>query len=120
VLYSTGGRRVEEMIRLAADSAENLALRADLLRAAEHIESGGSMAEAFSAVGCIPLGYRATIVAGEEAGKLEAAFDRVCRESGEAVVSLLASFQPLFFRIIGAAVITSISGTIWSLSGLRH
>ena len=31
VLYSTGGRRVEEMIRLAADSAENLALRADFL-----------------------------------------------------------------------------------------
>jgi type IV pilus assembly protein PilC len=120
VLYSTGGRRVEEMIRLAADSAESLALRADLLHAAEVIESGGSMADAFSAVVCIPLSYRATIVAGEQAGKLEDAFDSICRESGEAVISLLAGFQPLFFRIVAGAVILSIIGTIQSLASLRH
>ena len=58
VLYSTGGRRVEEMIRLAADSADNIALRADFFRAAERIESGHSIAEAFSAVASVPLGYR--------------------------------------------------------------
>jgi type II secretory pathway component PulF len=119
VLYSTGGRRVEEMIRLAADSAENPVLRSDFLRAAERIESGGSMAESFSAVPSIPLTYRATILAGEEAGKLGDAFDSICRESGEAVVSLLAGFQPLFFRVIAGAVIASISGTIWTLSSLR-
>ena len=119
VLYSTGGRRVEEMIRLAADSAENLALRADFLRAAEVIESGGSIGEAFSAVASLPIGYQATIVAGEEAGKLDAAFDSICRESGEAVVSLLAGFQPLFFRIVAGAVIFSIVLTIRSLAFLR-
>jgi type II secretory pathway component PulF len=120
VLYSTGGRRVEEMIRLAADSAENLALRADLVRAAELIESGDSIGEAFSAVACIPLTYRATITAGEEAGKLEDAFDSICRESSEAVISLLAAFQPLYFRVIGGMVIMSIIGTFLSLSALRH
>ena len=69
VLYSTGGRRVEEMIRLAADSAENLALRADFLRAAEIIESGGSIGEAFSAVASIPLGYQGDHRGGRGSGK---------------------------------------------------
>ncbi|MFZ1137474.1 MAG: type II secretion system F family protein, partial [Candidatus Korobacteraceae bacterium] len=115
LLYSTGGRRVEEMIRLAADSAGNSALRADFLRAAAVIESGGTISEAFSAVARLPFHYKATIMAGDEAGTLEDAFDSICRESGELVVSLLAGFQQLYFRIVAAMVILSIIGTFQSL-----
>ena len=57
-------------------------------------------------------------MAGEEAGKLEAAFDSVCRESAEAVVSLLAGFQPLFLRVIAGMVVFSIAMTFLSLSAL--
>ena len=55
LLYSTGGRRVEQMIRLAAHSAENLALRDDFLGAARAIESGRTIGEAFSALDPAPL-----------------------------------------------------------------
>jgi type II secretory pathway component PulF len=120
LLYSTGGRRVEVMIRLAADSAGNSTLRADFLRAAAVIESAGTMGEAFSAISGLSLSYKATIVAGEEAGRLEDAFDSVSRESGEAVVSLLAAVQPLYFRIVALMVIGSIMGTLLSLSTFRH
>jgi hypothetical protein len=58
-------------------------------------------------------------VAGEEAGKLDAAFDSICRDSGEAVVSLLTGFQPLFLRIVAGVVIFSIVFTIRSLALLR-
>ncbi len=116
LLYSTGGRRVEEMIRLAAESTGNSALCADFLQAATVIESGGTIGEAFSAVARLPLHYKATVVAGDAAGKLEDAFDSICRQSGEAVVSLLAGFQPLYFRVVAAMVIGSITGTLLSLA----
>jgi len=120
LLYSTGGRRVEEMIRLAADSAENSMLHNDFLHAASVVESGGTIGEAFSAAASLPIHYKATIVAGDEAGKLEASFDMICRESGELVVTLLAGFQSLFFRIVALAVILSVVGTLSSLASLRR
>jgi type II secretory pathway component PulF len=107
------------MIRLAADSAENLALRSDFLRAAQVIESGGTIGEAFSALALLPFDYQTTIVAGDEAGKLEAAFDTVCRESAKSVQFRLAGFQPLFFRVVAAAVIFSVTMTLYSLMMMR-
>ncbi len=120
LLYSTGGRRVEQMIHLAADSAGNPVLRDDFLRAAQSIESGNTIGEAFSAVENLPLDYQATIVAGDESGTLEAAFDRVCQQSGESVVSRLAAFQPVYFRIVSLAVMGSVIATFYSLSFLRR
>jgi type II secretory pathway component PulF len=120
LLYSTGGRRVEQMIRLAADAAGNPVLRSDFLRAAESIESGNTISEAFSVVENLPLDYKATIVAGDESGTLEAAFDSVCQQSGESVVSRLAAFQPVYFRIVSLAVMGSVIATFYSLSFLRR
>jgi type II secretory pathway component PulF len=120
LLYSTGGRRVEEMIRLAADSAENSVLRTDFLRAAEAVESGDTIGEAFIAVASLPFHYKTSIVAGDEAGRLEDAFEMICRESGELVISLLAGFQAVFFRIVTLAVFLSIIGTFLSLASLRR
>ncbi len=120
LLYTTGGRRVEEMIRLAADSAANLKLRADFLRAAKAIESGSTIGEAFSAVPSLPFHYATNIVAGEEAGRLEEAFNTICRQSSESVLTLLAGFQSVFFRIVTLAVILSVADTLFSLTFLRH
>lgn len=119
LLYSTGGRRVEEMIRLAAESAENLALRGDFLRAAQVIESGGTISEAFSALTLLPFDYKTTIVAGDEAGKLETAFDTVCRLSAESVQFRLAAFQALFFRVVAASVVFSTVMTLYGLMMMR-
>jgi hypothetical protein len=59
-------------------------------------------------------------MAGEEAGKLEEAFDNICRDSGESVVSLLSKVQPVFFRIVAMSVMISIYGTIQALAFLRR
>lgn len=85
LLYSTGGLRVEQMIRVAADSADNFILRYDLLRAARVIERGGTIAEAFSAPLSISYDRKALIQAGEDAGKLEDAFETLARLSDESV-----------------------------------
>ncbi len=118
LLYSTGGRRVEQMIRLAADSAGNAVLRRDLLRAAAVIESGGTIHEAFSAPVMIPFDYKGIILAGDEAGKLDAAFETVCRLTSEGVARHLLAFQKIFFRVVAASVIFSMAGTILSLMAI--
>jgi type II secretory pathway component PulF len=119
LLYSTGGRRVEEMIRLAADSAENLYLRGDLLRAAAIIESGGTIGEAFAAPAMLPFDYKTTIVAGDEGGNLETAFDTVCRASAESVQSHLVGVHQFFFRVVAGAVAFSTMMALYSLITMR-
>ena len=118
VLYSTGGLRVEGMIRLAAESIDNIVLKADYLGAAAVIESGGTITEAFSAIRGLSREYRATIAAGDEAGKLEEAFDTVCRSAAAAATSHLERFQEVYFRVVAQAVIFSIVATLLSLYGL--
>jgi type II secretory pathway component PulF len=115
MLYSTGGMRVEQMIRWAAASAGNVALTADFLRAARVVEGGGTISEAFSAIAALSPQYRATILAGDEAGKLDAAFDTVCRQTADAANGLLTAFQAVFFRVVALAVIASIAMTLKSL-----
>ena len=120
LLYSTGGQRVEKMIRLAAVSAGNLALRDDFLRAAKVVEAGGTVAEAFAAPACIPADYKAILQAGDEAGKLESALATISRVTGESVQHRLAVFQEVFFRLVAVSVIFSITMTIWSLVNVRR
>lgn len=110
LLYATGGRRVERMLRLAADAAGNAALRGQFLRAAEGLEAeGGAMADALARVPLLAPDHHAAILAGEEAGKLEAAFDTLARGAGEAAQFRLAAFQGVFFRVVAAAALASVS-----------
>jgi type II secretory pathway component PulF len=120
LLYSTGGLRVERMIRLAADSAGNAVLRVRYLPAAAVIEAGGTISEAFRAVSGLPADYTALVVAGEEAGKLETAFDTVSRRAGEAAEHCLTVFQKIFIRVCTATVVFSVYMTLSSLAMLRH
>lgn len=119
MLYSTSGQRVEQMIRLAAESADNLALRNDFLRAAVVIEKGGTIAEAFMAPATISGDLKGILLAGDHAGKLETALDTVARLTAESAQFRLRAFQQFFFRAVTAAVVFSMATTIWSLVMMR-
>ena len=120
LLYSTGGQGVERMIRLAAESADNSILRWDYLRAAAAIERGDTISEAFSVPRTIPADVKAMIDVGDEAGKLEDAFDAVSRTLDESVRRRLLVFQQFFFRAVALAVVFSMSMTLVSLLSLRR
>jgi type II secretory pathway component PulF len=47
MMYATGGRRVDSMIRFSAICISNVAVRQDLLQAAAQIEQGKSLPQAF-------------------------------------------------------------------------
>lgn len=119
MLYSTSGQRVEEMIRLAAGSADNRALRDDFLRAAAVIEKGGTIAEAFMAPATIPGELKGILLAGDHAGKLETALDTAARLTAESAQFRLLTFRKFFVRVIAAAVVFSLSMTIMSLVMMR-
>jgi type IV pilus assembly protein PilC len=120
MLYSTSGMRVESMIRLAAKSAGNSALEEDFLRAAECIERRGTIGEAFSQMTLLPPEYKMILTSGDEAGKLDTAFETVCRHSTNAVNGRLSAFQQVFFRVMTAAVLASIIATLSSLIAMRR
>jgi type II secretory pathway component PulF len=116
MLYSTGGLRVERMIRLAADTVDNVVLREDFLRSAAVVESGGTATEAFAAITSLSAEHRATIAVGDESGKLDAAFEIVCRQTADAAIALLEAFQQAFSRAVAFSVVMSIVATLMSLS----
>jgi type II secretory pathway component PulF len=115
LVYSTGGVRVEAMIRLAAQSVDNRAIRSDLVRAAEVIEAGGTISDTFRASQFISWEYKETICVGEEAGKLDRAFDIVARLTEEALEHRLNMFNKVFQRIVSSAVSLSIVATVFWL-----
>jgi type IV pilus assembly protein PilC len=115
MLYSTGGMRVEAMIRLAAQAIGNTVVRDDVLRAAEVIEAKGTITDAFAAPTTVTADQKATIGAGEQAGKLEDALAAISRATAESVQFRLKAFQEVFFRIVALVVILSIAGTLLSL-----
>lgn len=115
LLYSTNGRRVEQMIRLAAESSDNIILRRDFVRAAAAVESGATIAEAFAIPSTIPCDLKSLVSAGDEAGKLEDAFDAVARTVDESVQHRLRLFQQLFFRVVASSVVFSVAMTLYSL-----
>lgn len=115
LLYSTGGMRVEQMIKLAAPVVTNLSLREDLMRSAHLIEKGGTISEAFQAPAVIDADQRTTIHAGEESGKLDEAFDAISRQTGESVQFRLAGLNQFLLRIVMAAVMFSVVATVSSL-----
>lgn len=115
LLYSTGGMRVEQMIKLAAPVVTNLSLREDLMRSSILIEKGGTISEAFQAPAVIDADQRTTIHAGEESGKLDEAFDAISRQTGESVQFRLAGLNQLLLRIVMASVAFSVAATVGSL-----
>jgi type II secretory pathway component PulF len=120
LLYATGGIRVEEMIRLAAATVDNLAVRADLLRATATIESGGTVAEAFAELDRLTQHERGSIATGDMSGKLEEVFAMLCRQAGESAEHHLRLFQAMFFRVVVAVATLAIVTTIMSLTSFSQ
>ena len=116
LVYSTGGMRVEAMIRLAAQSVGNRAIRAELLQAAQAVEAGATIAEAFAAPQVVSVEYKEMIHAGEVAGRLEQALATICRLTAQALEERLKTFNRIFQRVLGLAVVASVAGTAMSLA----
>jgi type II secretory pathway component PulF len=120
LLYSTSGLRVEQMVRWAAESTGNRAVRADFLRAADRIEAWATIYEAFRSIPFLSHDYKGTILTGEESGKLDTAFDTICRLSNESIERQLVLLQQILFRLCALAVIMSIVGTLNALMAMRQ
>ncbi len=86
MMYATGGRRVESMIRFSTRCVSNLAVRRDLLQAAAGIEEGQSIPEAFAATRYVTPSEQELIAAGDLSGTLEQSFERIATETGDKLV----------------------------------
>jgi type II secretory pathway component PulF len=115
LMYETGDGRVEEMIRTAAKTVTNHAAQSQLLGAAEAIERGATISEAFIGVTLLTTDERGTIDAGELSGTLESALNRIADESESSMMSRLAFLQPILNRIVMAFVAFSIVSTMAGL-----
>ncbi len=115
MLYSTGGMRVEAMIKLALQAVGNSVVRDDLSRAVRVIQSGGTVTEAFSAPDTLTHDQRRTIAAGEQGGKLEEAFATISRATAESVEHRLKTFNEIALRMVALVVVFSIAGTLMFL-----
>jgi type IV pilus assembly protein PilC len=83
MMYATGGRRVDSMIRFSAICISNVAVRQDLLQAAAQIEQGESLPQAFEEVRYVTPSEKEVIATGDLSGTLERAFERINFETGE-------------------------------------
>jgi general secretion pathway protein F len=119
MLYCSAGHRVEKMIQLAAETVSNVAMRRDLLKTVAPIKRGASIADAFDAPSELTRGQKDAIAAGDLAGKLEEALDRLSAEAGESLRAKLHAFQQVFFRIMMAIVVISILQTMYHLLLMR-
>jgi type IV pilus assembly protein PilC len=120
LVYRTGGPRVETMIRLAARSIANRAIRDDLVESARRIEAGATIADAFTAPKIIPEEYKEMVRTGDEAGRLEQAFATICRLTVQSLEHRLTMFNAIFLRILGYAVVASVAGTaLWLAMSYR-
>lgn len=115
LLYATGGKRVEEMIEMACQTVANAAVRRDLMAAATVITEGGSISDGFAKPEMIEQEHKEMIMVGEEAGRLEEAFDRISQATAEAVEHRLNIFNQLFYRIFMPLMMLSLVITIVSL-----
>ncbi len=116
LLYSTAGMRVEAMIRSAAQTVTVPSIRREFLRAAEIVERGGSLFDAFDASTVLKQEFKQFVAVGEESGKMEVAFSSITRITAESASSLLDRFNRIFFRLLVFLVTLSVAGTLISLA----
>ncbi len=116
MMYATGGRRVEVMIRFAARCVSNVAVRKDVLQAAAQIEAGESIPEAFASTRYVTPSENEVIAAGDLAGKLERAFERIAFETGESLCSRVELITKFATKFTVSAVVYSIMVLVMRLA----
>lgn len=115
LLYSSGGSRVETMIRNACRPVTNIWLRQDLLRAATRIENGVSLPEAFASTSTLSLDEQHELAAGELAGRLAETSSRMAMRADESAAAKLNLITRYASRIMSGLVTFSLAGTFLRL-----
>ena len=77
MMYATGGRRVDSMIRFSATCVSNVAIRQVLLQTAAQVEEGESLPQAFEEARYVTPSEKEVIASGDLSGTLERAFERI-------------------------------------------
>lgn len=108
MMYATGGRRVDAMIRFSSRCVSNVAVRNDLLQAAAQIELGASLPQAFAAARYVTPSEKEVIAAGDLSGMLEKAFERIAYEAGEKLDFRMQMVTNVLTKVTFAMVLSSI------------
>lgn len=115
MLYESGGFRVETMIRFAAESISNTALRNDVLVAAKEIEAGASIAEAFERPRYLTPAEKQAVKVGDLSGTLEGSFARNSDEAGERLSSWLKFVEFIAVRVAMGLAVLAVGGVVQTL-----
>jgi type II secretory pathway component PulF len=115
MMYATGGRRVDSMIRFSARCVSNTAIRKDLLQVAAQIEAGESLPEAFAETRYVTPDEKGTITAGDQSGTLEKAFERIAFETGEKLSFRMELLTTVATRLTFLLVSFSVASAIFAL-----
>jgi type IV pilus assembly protein PilC len=115
MMYATGGRRVETMIRFSARCVSNITVRKDLLQAAEQIQQGESLPQAFESTRFVTPSEKEVIAAGDLSGTLERAFERIAYETGEKLTFRMEILTRVVSRITMWLVMGSLIQVILAL-----
>jgi type II secretory pathway component PulF len=115
LLYRTGGIAVGQMVRTACSAVDNTIVRDEFLATVPQLDGGATLTDSLKACSTLTADQKATVAAGEEAGKLEDALEVLCRQTSESLQFRLARFQAIFFRILALAVALSVAMTIYGL-----
>jgi type II secretory pathway component PulF len=115
LMYRTSGTAVPQMVRTACSAVGNTIVRDEFLTAIPHLERGRTLSE--SMANCVSLTHdqKAMIASGEQAGRIEEALGRLCRQTSESLQFRLQGFRAVYFRLITFFVVL---GTAMTLRGL--
>ncbi len=116
MMYATGGRRVESMIRFSAAGVSNVAIRQDLLQTAAQIEQGESLPSAFEEARYVTLTEKELITAGDLSGTLERAFERIAFETGEKLAFRMEMITLVATRVTTMMVVAALVTLIFAFS----
>ncbi len=116
MMYATGGRRVDAMIRFSAICVSNVAVRKDLLQAAAQIEQGETLPQAFDATRYVTASEKEVIAAGDLSGTLVRAFERIAFETGEKLTFRMKIIKLVATRITMMMVMGAIIHLAFALS----
>lgn len=115
LMYRTSGMAVPRMVQTACSAVDNTIVRNDFLAALPVLEGGGTLTESLADCPSLTFDQKATISAGEEAGRIEDALSRLCQQTSESVQFRLRGFQAIYFRLITTVVVLSTAMTLRAL-----
>lgn len=118
LMYRTSGMAVPKMAQIACSAVGNTIVRDDFLAAVPHLEKGKPLSESLAHCTSLTYDQRQIVSAGEEAGRIEDALSRLCRQTSESLQVRLKAFGAIYFRVVGAIIAVGTLLTLRSLLSL--